>query len=73
MEKKYDDLSSEYAISAKMYFQVLRLAIAKVDNKWLEASVDIARYAKSAEVYRVACNILNAMYRVGRMKTKKGD
>lgn len=68
MEQKFNDLTTEYSVSAREYFYVLRLAIYHVDGVVTEKSIDVARYEKSDEVYRVAINILNAMYRVGGFK-----
>ena len=68
MEQKYNDLSGEYAISAREYFYILRLAIYHVDGVATDTSVEVAQYAKSPEIYRCACNILNAMYKVGGLK-----
>lgn len=68
MEQKFNDLTTEYSVSAREYFYVLRLAIYHVDGVATDKSIDVARYEKSDEVYRVAINILNAMYRVGGFK-----
>lgn len=68
MEQKFNDLTREYCVSAREYFYVLRLAIYHVDGVATDKSIDVARYEKSDEIYRVAINILNAMYRVGGFK-----
>ena len=68
MEQKFNDLTTEYSVSAREYFYVLRLAIYHVDGVATDKSIDVVRYKKSDEVYRVAINILNAMYRVGGFK-----
>lgn len=62
MEQEYSKLTEKYAISARKYFWVLRLAIYHVDGKQLESSYEIAQYPKSKEVYKVACRILEALY-----------
>ena len=68
MEQKFNDLTTEYSITAREYFYILRLAIYHVDKVATDKSIDIARYKKSPEVYRCACNILNAMYKIGGTK-----
>lgn len=62
MEQKYHELTAKYAISARKYFWILRLAIYHVDGKQLESSYEIATYPSSPEVYEVACRILEALY-----------
>lgn len=62
MEQRYHDLTAKYAISARKYFWILRLAIYHVDGKQLESSYEIATYPSSQEVYEVACRILEALY-----------
>ena len=68
MEQKFNDLTTEYSVSAREYFYVLRLAIYHVDGVATDKSIDVARHKESDEVYKVAINILNAMYRVGGFK-----
>ena len=68
MEQTFDDLTQEYCISVREYFYVLRLAIYHVDKVVTDKSIDVARYAKSPQVYECGCKILNAMYRVGGFK-----
>ena len=68
MEQKFNDLTTEYSVSAREYFYVLRLAIYHIDGVATSTSLEVAQYDKSTEVYRCACNILNAMYRIGGFK-----
>ena len=65
MEKKFNDLTERYCISARKYFYVLRLAIYHTDGVATDKSIDVARYAKSPQVYECGCKILNAMYKTG--------
>ena len=63
MEQKFNDLTEKYSTSAREYFYILRLAIYHVDGVATDRSLDVARHIKSPEVYRCACNILNALYK----------
>lgn len=62
-EEKYDMLATEYAISAREYFMILRLAIYHIDGVNKETAYEITQYSKSNEVYRCACEILKALPR----------
>ena len=63
MEKKFNDLATEYGVGARKYFYILRLAIYHIDGVATDTSLEVSRYDKSTEVYRCACNILNALYK----------
>ena len=63
MEQQYNDLTMRYAISAREYFMILRLAIYHIDGVNKETAYEIAQYSKSNEVYRCACEILKALPR----------
>lgn len=63
LEQQYNDLSEKYFISAREYFMILKLAIFHVDGELLEASYQVSQYSKSEEIYKVACRILEAMYK----------
>lgn len=65
MEKEYSKLAEKYAISARKYFYILRLAIYHVDGKEVGGSYEITQYPKRAEVYAVACRLLKALYEKG--------
>lgn len=58
MDKLYDELTKEYATSAREYFMILRLAIYHIDGEYLETSADIAQYEKTEEIYKQAVKIL---------------
>ena len=62
MEQQYTKLTEKYNISARKYFWVLRLAIYHVDGEDLGTSLEVTRYPKSNEIYKVACRILKALY-----------
>lgn len=59
---KYDMLATEYSISAREYFEILRLAILHVDGVWEDTSYKVATYEKSDEVYKCAIRILNLLH-----------
>lgn len=61
MEAKYNELTTDKAMSAREYFWTLRLAILRVDRKQLETSVEVAQYPKTPEIYKVACRIAEAL------------
>lgn len=61
MEKLYNDLTMELAISAREYFMVLRLAIYHIDRRYLKTSVEIAEYEKNDQIYRCAIEILKGL------------
>ena len=63
MQEKYNTLSDEYAISARTYFMVLRLAIYHLTGEYLETSVEIADAEKSEEVWKLGCEILKTLYK----------
>ena len=63
MEQQYNDLTMRYAISAREYFMILRLAIDHIDGVNKETAYEITQYSKSNEVYRCACEILKALPR----------
>lgn len=58
LEKQWSDLATNYNVSAKEYFTVLRLAILHVDGVWEESSYKVANYDKSDEVYKFAIEII---------------
>lgn len=60
---KYDILATEYSISAREYFEILRLAILHVDGAREDTSYKVATYEKSEEVYKCAIKILNLLYK----------
>lgn len=60
---KYDILTTEYSISAREYFEILRLAILHVDGVWEDTSYKVATHKKSNEVYKCAIEILNVLYK----------
>lgn len=57
-EQRYDDLSEKYAISAREYFAILRLAILYIDGENLDTSFKIAQYDKSELIYECACQLM---------------
>lgn len=62
MKQEYDRLTGQYQISARQYFEILRLAILHVAGEYLQTSAEIAQYDASPEVYEVACKILKTLY-----------
>ncbi len=62
-EEKYSILATDYAVSARKYFMILRLAILHVDGVWEESSYKVANYDKSDEVYKCAIEIINTLYK----------
>lgn len=63
MREVYDQLSMEYAISAREYFMVLRLAIYHIDRKYVETSVEIMQYQMNDQIYRCAVEVLKGLHR----------
>lgn len=61
MEKIYDDITKDKAMTAREYFWTLRLAILRIDRKQLDTSVEVVRYPKTAEIYECACRIARAL------------
>lgn len=61
---KYDILTTEYSISAREYFEILRLAILHVDGVWEDTSYKVVKHEKSDEVYKCAIRILKLLHRV---------
>lgn len=62
-EQRYDDLSEKYAISAREYFAILRLAILYIDGENLDTSFKITQYLpnlhdKSELIYECACQLM---------------
>lgn len=60
---KYDMLTTEYSISAREYFEILRLAILHVDGAWEDTSYKVMKHEKSDEVYKCAIEILNTLHK----------
>lgn len=60
---KYDILTTEHSISAREYFEILRLAILHVDGAWEDTSWKVVKHEKNAEVYKCAIEILNTLYK----------
>lgn len=59
---QYDILATEYSISAREYFEILRLAILHVDGVWEDTSWKVVKHEMSEEVYKCAIKILNLLY-----------
>lgn len=62
-QKKYYELSDKYAISARKFFLVLRLALYHVLGTQAETSKDIVMATKTDEVWECACDILDTLYK----------
>lgn len=60
---RYDILTTEYSISAREYFEILRLAILHVNGAWEDTSYKVMKHEKSDEVYKCAIEILNVLYK----------
>lgn len=61
METKFNNITTDKAMTAREYFWVLRLAILHIDRKQLETSVEVAKYPKNAQIYECACRIAEAL------------
>lgn len=61
MEEKFNELSTDKAMTAREYFWTLRLAILRIDRKQLDTSVEVAKYPKTPEIYKCACRIAEAL------------
>lgn len=70
-EKTYEqaaawtEASERYAISAREYFYILRLALCHVAGIKTDSSYEVAQAMETAtpEVYECAIDILNVMYK----------
>lgn len=62
MKDQYNKLTNDKALSAREYFEILRLAIYHIDRQWCSTSVDVAGYEISDKIYRQAIKILKALY-----------
>lgn len=60
---KYDMLATEYSLSAREYFEILRLAILHVDKVWEDTSYKVTQHKMSDEVYKCAIKIINVLYK----------
>ena len=70
---KYDMLTTEYSVSAREYFEILRLAILHVDGVWEHTSYKVVKHEMNDEVYKCAIRILNLLHRVCGKQQTKGD
>ena len=61
LRNKYEKLATEYSISAREYFMILRLAIYHITGEYLETAFDITQYVITEDIYRVAIRILKAL------------
>lgn len=61
---KYDILATDYSVSAREYFEILRLAILHVDKVWEDTAYKVATHETSDEVYKCAIRIINLLHRV---------
>lgn len=61
LRNKYEKLATEYSISAREYFMILRLAIYHITGEHLETALDITQYVITEDIYRVAIRILKAL------------
>lgn len=61
----WTEASERYAISAREYFYILRLALCHVAGIKTDNSYEVAKAMETAtpEVYECALDILNAMYK----------
>ena len=60
---KYNILTAEHSVSAREYFEILRLAILHVDGVWEDTSYKVVKHEKSDEVYKCAIEILKTLYK----------
>ena len=63
IRQTWEELTEHYAISAREYFYILRLALYHVDGIRAESSYEVAQALKSAGVYECAIKILNGIYK----------
>lgn len=61
MSERWEQITKDKCLTARQYFQILRLAIERIDHKFLDSSYEVAVYAKSEEVYRQAVKIAKAL------------
>jgi hypothetical protein len=61
MSERWEQVAKDKALTARQYFQILRLAIERIDRKFIESSYEVAVYAKSEEVFRQAVKIAQAL------------
>lgn len=62
MKDQYNKLADDKTLSAREYFEILRLAIYHIDRQWCSTSVDVTAYDISDKIYRQAIEILKALY-----------
>ena len=65
-EALYTELSNKYSLSAKKYFAVLKLAIYHIDGEYFDSSFDVMQHEKSKEVWALACDIIQTLYKKGK-------
>lgn len=61
MSERWDKVAKDKKLTARQYFQILRLAIERIDHKFVDSSYEVAVYAKSEEVYRQAVQLAKAL------------
>lgn len=60
-KEQFNDLTKTKALTAREYFQILRLAIYHHSGELLDSSVDIAHYPKNSIIYKTAVGIAEAL------------
>lgn len=61
MSERWEQVAKDKKLTARQYFQILRLAIERIDHNFVQSSYEVAVYAKSDEVYRQAVKIAKAL------------
>ena len=61
MSERWEQIAKDKQLTARQYFQIMRLAIERIDHKFVESSYEVAVYAKSEEVYRQAIRLAQAL------------
>ena len=64
---KYNHLSEQYALSARVYFDILKMALYRCEGIVAKTSIEVAEVIQNMptdceRVYKIANNIVEAMY-----------
>ena len=62
MEKKYNEISMEYPLSAREYFDILKLALCHVDGIVANTFNEVMQAPKTEDTYRMACKLAKTLY-----------
>ena len=70
-QKLFNKLQEDYAISAREYFEVLKLALYHVSGVVAKTSTEVVQADMTDEVWECACDILNALHKQVKVKVGK--